>query len=42
MADIIVRISEGEIGPEGKSAYQVAVANGFTGTEGRMATVSEG
>jgi hypothetical protein len=34
MADAIhITISEGEIGPEGKSAYQVAVANGFTGTE---------
>ena len=34
MSDAIhITISEGEIGPEGKSAYQVAVANGFTGTE---------
>jgi len=34
MADTIhITISEGKIGPEGKSAYQVAVQNGFTGTE---------
>lgn len=34
MSDAIhITISEGEIGPEGKSAYQVAVQNGFTGTE---------
>ena len=26
-------ITDGEKGPEGKSAYQVAVDNGFTGTE---------
>jgi len=30
---IHITMSQGEIGPEGKSAYQVAVANGFTGTE---------
>jgi hypothetical protein len=33
MSDIIIRVHEGEVGPEGKSAYQVAVQNGFTGTE---------
>lgn len=34
MSDTIhITISQGEIGPEGKSAYQVAMANGFTGTE---------
>jgi len=34
MADTIhITISEGKIGPEGKSAYQVAVQNGFPGTE---------
>ena len=30
---IHITLSEGEIGPEGKSAYQVAVQNGFPGTE---------
>ena len=30
---IHITMSQGEIGPEGKSAYQVAVQNGFTGTE---------
>ena len=30
---IHITMSQGEIGPEGKSAYQVAVQNGFIGTE---------
>jgi len=34
MADTLhINISEGKIGPEGKSSYQVAVQNGFPGTE---------
>lgn len=33
MSDIIIRVHEGEVGPAGKSAYEIAKQNGYTGTE---------
>lgn len=32
MSDIIIRVHEGEVGPAGKSAYEIAMENGFQGT----------